>query len=73
MRKRILITSPHGQTLKHVLDVIKKEHPELERRFISSPGPEFPGHTPDVDFERIEEITGMRKEDFHTLEEVCCI
>jgi len=68
-RKRIVLTSPHGLTLKHVLDIIKKEHPELERRFITAPIPEFSYYRPDVEFERIEEITGMRKEDFHTLEE----
>jgi nucleoside-diphosphate-sugar epimerase len=72
-RKRIVVTSPHGMTHKQVLDLIKKEHPELERRFISSPAPEFQHQRLDADFERIKEITGMRKEDFHTLEEVCCI
>ena len=71
-RKRILVASPHGLTLKHVLDIIKKEHPELERRFITAPVPEFPYYTLDLDFERLEEITGMRKEDFYTLEQVCC-
>jgi len=68
-RKRILIASPHGLTIKHVLDIIKKEHPELERRFITAPVLEFPYFRLDVEFERLEEITGMRKEDFHTLEE----
>ena len=72
-RKRILINSPHGLTMKHVLDIIKKEHPELERRFITAPVPEFPFFKLDIEFERLEEITGMRKEDFHTLEEVCCV
>ena len=72
-RKRILLTSPHGLTLKDILDIIKKEHPELERRFITSPIPEWRYHKLDLDFERIKEITGMHKEDFHTLEEVCCI
>ena len=71
-RKRIVFVSPHGLTFKHVLDIIKKEHPELERRFITKPVPEFPYDKFDVDFERIEEITGMRKEDFRTLEDVCC-
>ena len=70
-RKSILIVSPHVLTHKHVLDIIKKEHPELDRRFITTPVPEFPYYSPDVDFERIKEVTGMRKEDFHTLEEVC--
>ena len=72
-RKRIIFTSPHGLTHKRVLDIIKKEHPELERRFITAPVPEFEFDKYDIDFERIEEVTGMRKEDFHTLEEVCCM
>ena len=73
-RKRVVIASPHGLTDKHVLDIIKKEHPELERRFITAPVPELPcADRVDVEFERFQEVTGMRKEDFHTLEEVCCI
>ena len=72
-RKRIVVSSPHGMTLKHVLDIIKKEHPELERRFITATVPEYPHDKLDVDFERIKETTGMCKEDFHSLEEVCCI
>ena len=72
-RKRVVVASPHKLTLKHVLDIIKKEHPELERRFIAAPVPEFPYDIRDLDFERIKDITGMRKEDFHSLEEVCCI
>jgi nucleoside-diphosphate-sugar epimerase len=72
-RKRIVIASPYGLTLKRVLDIIKKGHPELEHRFITAPAPELPYDRLDVEFERIKEITEMRKEDFHTLEEVCCI
>ena len=45
-----------------------KEHPELERRVLTMPVPEFPiWQKFDVDFEkRIEEVTGMRllKENF---------
>jgi nucleoside-diphosphate-sugar epimerase len=40
-RKRIIVTSPHELTLKRVLDIIKKEHPDLERRFITAPVPEI--------------------------------
>ena len=72
-RKRILLPSPYGLTIKHILDIIKKEHPELERRFPTAPVPEFPYDRYDVDFERVEEVTGIRKEDFHTLEEVCYV
>jgi len=68
-RKRIIFSSPFGLTVKHIFDIIKKEHPELERRFITAPAPEFPFDKYDIDFEGVEEITGMRKEDFHTLEQ----
>ena len=67
-----MLVASHGLTLKNVLDIIK-ERPEFERRFITAPVPEFPYHRLDVEFERLEEITGIRKEDFHTLEEVCYI
>ena len=70
-RKRVLVVSPHKINLKHVMEIIKKEHPELERRLITKPEPEFPYDGLDIDYERIKEVTGMRKEDFHTLERVC--
>jgi len=50
------------------LDIIKKEHPELESRFITAPVPEFTFDKYDIDFERVEEVTGMRKGDFRALE-----
>jgi nucleoside-diphosphate-sugar epimerase len=67
-RKRILISSPYGLGNKQILDIIKKEHPELERRFITDPVLEFSSEI-DRDFERIEEVTGLRKGDFYTLEQ----
>ena len=70
-KKRVVFASPHALTIKQVLEIIKKKHPELESRFIKAPAPEFPYQKLDIDFERIKEITGMCKDDFHTLEEVC--
>lgn len=67
------MSSPHGLTFKRVLEIIKKAHPELEDRFAKAPVPEFEFDKYNADFTRIEEVTGMRKEDFHTLEEVCYI
>ena len=69
-KKRIILISPHSLTLKQVMDIIKKHHPELESRLITAPIPEFPYDKVDVDYERVEQVTGMRKQDFHTLEEV---
>ncbi|KAF8813958.1 NAD(P)-binding protein [Phlegmacium glaucopus] len=68
-RKRVVFSSPHGLTLDHVLDIIKKGHPELEHRLITGPVPKFEHDRYDLDFERIKEVTGLSKEDFHTLEE----
>jgi len=68
-RKRVIVTSPEGLRMKHILDMIKKAHPELEHRFITAPVPEFSYAKYDADFERFEQITGMRREDFHTPEE----
>ena len=72
-RKRIIFASPHGLTIKQVFDIIKKEHPEVENRFITAPAPVFDVDRYDIDFERIREVTGMGKGDFYTLEEVCCL
>lgn len=54
----------HGLTVEHVLDIVKKEHPEVESRFITTPEPEFTCDKYDIDFERVEEVTGMRKGGF---------
>jgi nucleoside-diphosphate-sugar epimerase len=50
-RKRIVFVSPHGLTVKDVLDIIKKDRPDLERRFITAPAPQFPYDKLDVDFD----------------------
>ena len=60
------MSSPHDLTLKHVLDIIKKDPlAELECRFITAPVSEYPDYRRDVEFERIKEITGMCKESTH--------
>ena len=69
-KKRIIFSSPHGLTFEKVFDIIKKAHPELESRLATAPPAQFPFDRNNCDFKRIEEVTGMRKEDFHTLEEV---
>jgi nucleoside-diphosphate-sugar epimerase len=50
-RKRIVFVSPHGLTVKDVLDIIKKDRPDLERRFTTAPAPQFPYDKLDVDFD----------------------
>ncbi|KAF9482243.1 NAD(P)-binding protein [Pholiota conissans] len=68
-RRRVILASPHGVVFDDLLKLIKRARPELEGRLITSPAPKFAFDRYDVDFGRIEEITGLRKEDFRTLEE----
>ena len=51
---------------------ILRARPELEERFIQTPPPVLNFERFDIDFGRIEEVLGIKKEDFHTRQEVCC-
>ena len=68
-RKRILVASPHVVVYKDLLETIKKARPELRERLIQTPIPDFPIGSLDLDYARIEEVLGIKKEDFHTLEQ----
>ncbi|KJA25510.1 hypothetical protein HYPSUDRAFT_85257 [Hypholoma sublateritium FD-334 SS-4] len=68
-RKRILIASPHVVVYKDLLDTIKKARPELSERLIQTPVPDFPISSLDLDYARIEEVLGIKRSDFHTLEQ----
>ncbi|KAF8160639.1 hypothetical protein B0H34DRAFT_795528 [Crassisporium funariophilum] len=68
-RKRVLFASPYGFVFKDALGMIARGRPEVKDRLIQAPAPEFSFDRYDIDFERVEEITGVKKGDFHTLEE----
>jgi len=68
-RKRVIFASPHGLVLKDVLELIKTKRPETANRIISSPIPDFGFTKYDLDSEWIEQVTGLKENDFHTLEE----
>ncbi|KAJ7573658.1 hypothetical protein C8J56DRAFT_981825 [Mycena floridula] len=68
-RKRLVISSPHGITWEWALQYIEEMRPELKDRLNKNqPPPGTPDRLP-TDFNRIEEVIGMKKEDFHTVEE----
>lgn len=70
-RKRVIFSSPHGFVAKEVVELIKNSRPELAGRVISkTPVPEFDFAKYDLDNSWIENITGLKPEDFHTLEQV---
>jgi len=69
-RKRVLFASPHGLVFKELVERLKKARPAIAGRIAKGPIPEFDYDRYDLDFERIEEVIGMKKEDFHTADEV---
>lgn len=69
-RKRVLFSSPHGFKLKEGAELIARKRPEVKDRIIRGNPEELWFDRYDIDFGRLEKITGMKKEDFHTLEEV---
>ncbi|KAH9484972.1 Putative uncharacterized oxidoreductase [Psilocybe cubensis] len=68
-RKRIIFSTPDGLDFNTVFATLKKARPELEGRLINQPPPVYPFDRYDIDFDRVEEVTGMKKSDFHTTEE----
>ncbi|KAF5364628.1 hypothetical protein D9758_005635 [Tetrapyrgos nigripes] len=68
-RKRVLFPSPHEMEYRKVLEMIKEKRPELKERLNKG---EYPKNVTlkrlPCDSERIEEVLGMKVEDFHTLE-----
>ena len=72
-----MISSPDGFVCKDVLELIRRERPELSDRLTKVAAPELSYDRYDIDFARIEEVTGLKKEDFHTTKQVssyfaCC-
>ncbi|KAG6832863.1 hypothetical protein H0H87_012795 [Tephrocybe sp. NHM501043] len=68
-RKRILIASPHGFDPKATLELIADRRPELKARLAKKISYDFPFDRVPIDFKRIEEVLGMTKDDFRTLDE----
>ena len=69
--QRLIVGSPHGIIFKDVVELIRRERPELNDRLITAPAPELPFDRLGLDFGRVEESIGMKKEDFHTIDQVC--
>ncbi|KAG6872640.1 hypothetical protein C0995_008071 [Termitomyces sp. Mi166 len=68
-RKRILIASPHGFGPKATLDLIAESRPELKERLTKNNPPSYSHNRTPVDFQRVEEVLGMSKDDFHAVED----
>lgn len=70
-RKRVIFASPYDFNFKNAIELLREKRPQLKDRLITQVPPELPAYRYPVDFERIERVTGLKKGDFHTFEEVC--
>ncbi|KAK7058141.1 epimerase domain-containing protein [Favolaschia claudopus] len=68
-RKRVVLSSPHGWAHQKVVDFIKEKRPQLQDRMIEAEPADFPWDVLPMDFARVEEVLGMKKGDFFTIEE----
>jgi nucleoside-diphosphate-sugar epimerase len=66
--KRILFASPHGIDFKAVIENIADKRPELKGRLIEGAVPEYSVDRLPVDFTRIEEVLGLKKQEYIGLE-----
>ena len=64
-RKRILISSPYASDFQQSPALIAAQRPDLKDRLIdAAKAPQYPFTQIPIDFGRVEEVLGMKKEDF---------
>ncbi|KAL0581924.1 hypothetical protein V5O48_000154 [Marasmius crinis-equi] len=68
-RKRVVISSPHGVDWGRTIDLLREKRPNLNDRLIKREPPVFGFDRSPVEFDWIQKVVGMRKEDFFTWEE----
>jgi len=75
-RKRLVVGSPHEWDYHKTLELIKNKVPTLKERLINvrtdNEPPTMEMKRIPCDFQRIEEVLGMKTEDFRSFEEVQC-
>ncbi|KAG5638425.1 hypothetical protein H0H81_012756 [Sphagnurus paluster] len=67
--KRVVISSPHGCVFKEIINLIREKRPTLEQRINKDTPPTFSIDRLAVDFARIEEVLGFKKEEFRSIED----
>jgi hypothetical protein len=66
-RKRLPIASPYGNNYKDAVQFIAVAHPELRERLVDADSaPKFPVDKLPVDVKRVEEVTGVKVNSYHT-------
>ncbi|KAG9220595.1 hypothetical protein CCMSSC00406_0003694 [Pleurotus cornucopiae] len=68
-RKRIIVASPHGLNFATLTDLIAEKRPALKDRLTKAAPPKMDRDRVPLDFDRVEQVLGLRKSDFHSLED----
>ncbi|KAF8064906.1 hypothetical protein FPV67DRAFT_1653782 [Lyophyllum atratum] len=68
-RKRILVASAHPFDLLAILKLLAEKRPKLKDRLTKKEPPAYPPDRMPIDFWRVEEVLGLKKEGFRTVEE----
>ncbi|KAF8064916.1 hypothetical protein FPV67DRAFT_1671222 [Lyophyllum atratum] len=68
-RKRIMLASPYNFDFKTIIDVIAEKRPDLRGRLLKPPAKDLPFKRAPVNFERILQVIGIRKDEFRLVEE----
>ncbi|KAJ4490823.1 hypothetical protein J3R30DRAFT_139996 [Lentinula aciculospora] len=66
-RKRVILSSPHEVVFADIVSMINAQRPELDDRLIKTAPPEFPFKRLDFDLKRLQQVLGMKVEDFTPL------
>ncbi|KAF9010678.1 hypothetical protein BDQ17DRAFT_1322478 [Cyathus striatus] len=68
-RKRIVFASPRPFVYKDLRELVLSRRPEWKERFTRKEPPKFEFHRYTVDWKRIELVTGLKEEEFYSLED----
>jgi len=69
-RKRLPIASPYDGNYKKAVQFVAEAHPELLDRLVNTDTePDFPVDKMDVDLKRVEDVTGVKVDSYHTWKE----
>ena len=69
-KKRAILASPVGLSESKLFDLIREKRPFVGARLVGGDNFVSPYESLDVDFEEIERVTGLKKSDYHTPEQV---
>ena len=69
-RKRLPIASPYDNNYRQAVEFVAEAHPELRDRLVdANTAPQFPVDKLPVDLKRVEDVTAVKVDSYHTWKE----